>query len=264
MLTLLPAGSTACGRGSQALGAARARRGVLPLLPGPWGSGLVSLPRCGPLGTAFLSPSCGARLAGFWLSTAPFLCCGHSGPTLGAEPGLLGRGPRGQRSFPLWLSSDFWLQFLASGNLLFRTSLRALRPVCLRPTWGLLCRPGRRRATTSGTRCSAVCCLCLSGPREATASQPRGGRASAPRMEFRGQASAQTRGAVGLLRNNPVFNIFRFFFGNQHSLERQGCENELVRFKYAGKTELYQGWAQDVFCSLCHARRCREGARRPL
>lgn len=156
MLTLLPAGSTACGRGSQALGAARARRGVLPLLPGPWGSGLVSLPRCGPLGTAFLSPSCGARLAGFWLSTAPFLCCGHSGPTLGAEPGLLGRGPRGQRSFPLWLSSDFWLQFLASGNLLFRTSLRALRPVCLRPTWGLLCRPGRRRATTSSTRCSAV------------------------------------------------------------------------------------------------------------
>lgn len=65
-------------------------------------------------------------------------------------------------------------------------------------------------------------------------------------MELCRQASVQTRGAAGLLCNNPVFNVFWFFFGNQHSLERQGCENELLRFKYAGKTELYQGSTLDV------------------
>lgn len=116
-LALLPAGSTTCGQGSQALGSAPSV-GVMPLLPGPWGSGLLSPPGCGPLGAAFPStfPHGGGHTSqapGFPRGSVPVLW------PLRPHPGRRAGDPGVSVPFPLWLSSDFWLQFLASGNLLF-------------------------------------------------------------------------------------------------------------------------------------------------
>lgn len=110
------------------------------MLPGPCGAGLGSWPGRGHPGAAFLSPSRRwgrARLTGSWLSAGVCSCAAAAQAPSWAWMWVCWAGdPRVSVPFPLWLSSDFLLQLLAFGKLLFRISLWAQTSMCLQPKQG--------------------------------------------------------------------------------------------------------------------------------
>lgn len=181
-LALLPAGSTTCGRGSQALGSAHARGG----------SAFASRPlgiRAGVSAWMWTPRSCvserlsawgGAHFAGPWLSTrGPLLRCGHSGPTLGAGQETPGSVLPSYCGSPQTSGFSFW--HLAIFSFEFHYGLKTT--VCLQPKWGPpvpAWAATEPRSAAQGALPSG--CLCSAHPDggEATAPQPREGELLLP------------------------------------------------------------------------------------